>query len=317
MIEPLRQLAPIEVSGWEEDEFGVFPQGARAKGAYLAPEVVPDAVLRPRWRYLFKRSRGCYPEQFWAEIVAYRIGCLMGVAVPPAFAAVDSTTGSAGALIEWFYDEGSDSFIWAGEFLQSMFPGFDRDLGSTHTLKGNETLLRAMSYLTSAEDRSFRENWRQWWVDALLFDALIGNTDRHQDNWGFIFRNNPPAITLAPMFDNGTSLGHERHAKQFSVWSEANVNKYVAAGKHHVRWGFEPRVDEREPFEVVQLALRRWPATRQTAVERLRFSPGDMAESLADLPTLALPVPFGEERMRFMLRLLTKRYEKIKAILLE
>lgn len=108
---------------------------------------------------------------------------------------MDSTTGSAGALIKWFYDKGSDSFIWAGEFLQSMFPGFDRDLGSTHTLKGNETLLRAMSYLTSAEDRSFRENWRQWWVDALLFDALIGNTDRHQDNWGFIFRNNPPAIT--------------------------------------------------------------------------------------------------------------------------
>ncbi|MBT9499077.1 MAG: HipA domain-containing protein [Zoogloea sp.] len=317
MIETLRQIATFNVNGWEEDEFGVFPQGARAKGAYLTPGDVPEAVLRPGWRYLFKQSRKCYPEQFWAEIVAYRIGCLMGIKVPPAFAAIEGSSGACGALIEWFYDEGSDIFIWAGEFLQRMFPDFDREKGTTHTMHGNEILLRAMAVLAKAEDRSFRENWRQWWVDALLFDALIGNTDRHQDNWGFIFRNNPPAITLAPMFDNGTSLGHERHAEQFSKWRARDVDKYIAGGKHQVRWGFEPQKGEQRPFEVVKLALAKWPATRAGAMERLNFSPDAMAQSLVDLAELQLPVPFGRERMDFMLQLLTRRYNELKVILFE
>jgi hypothetical protein len=46
-------------------------------------------------------------------------------------------------------------------------------------MKDNTVLMRAFSF-----QNPLKTNWQQWWVDALLFDALIGNTDRHQDNWG-------------------------------------------------------------------------------------------------------------------------------------
>jgi hypothetical protein len=70
------QIAAFVVSGWEVDaEFGVFPQGARAKEAVFAPDPAPEPVLLSDRRYLFKRSKRSYPDQFWGEVVAYRVGC--------------------------------------------------------------------------------------------------------------------------------------------------------------------------------------------------------------------------------------------------
>lgn len=40
--------------------------------------------------------------------------------------------------------------------------------------------------------------------DMFVVDALIGNTDRHFGNWGFIKRNND--ISFAPVYDCGSSL---------------------------------------------------------------------------------------------------------------
>ena len=76
-IQPLIQTAVFDVADWEVDaEFGVFPQGARAKDAVFAPSPPPESVITPSKRYLFKRSKSSYPDQFWGEVVAYRVGCL-------------------------------------------------------------------------------------------------------------------------------------------------------------------------------------------------------------------------------------------------
>ncbi|WP_322104974.1 hypothetical protein [Paraburkholderia sp. J41] len=132
MIEPIAprcQQATIEVAHWEVDaEFGIFPQGARAKDAVFAPDLPADPCVAPHKRYLFKRSKRSYPDQFWGEIVAYRVGCRIGLQVPPAFSAVNSETGYPAALIEWFYDD-QERFVLAGDYLQSIVRDFDRVKG--------------------------------------------------------------------------------------------------------------------------------------------------------------------------------------------
>ena len=40
--------------------------------------------------------------------------------------------------------------------------------------------------------------------EMYIVDALLGNFDRHGANWGFLKKNNK--YTLAPIFDNGSSL---------------------------------------------------------------------------------------------------------------
>ncbi len=48
--------------------------------------------------------------------------------------------------------------------------------------------------------------WEQFF-DLLVFDALIGGTDRHYNNWGVLEKaDNGSFLRLAPAFDNGVSL---------------------------------------------------------------------------------------------------------------
>lgn len=42
--------------------------------------------------------------------------------------------------------------------------------------------------------------------DMFIVDALIGNWDRHNGNWGFLYNNKTDEIKLAPVYDCGSSL---------------------------------------------------------------------------------------------------------------
>lgn len=42
--------------------------------------------------------------------------------------------------------------------------------------------------------------------DMFIVDALIGNWDRHNGNWGFLYNANTDEVSLAPVFDCGSSL---------------------------------------------------------------------------------------------------------------
>ncbi len=303
------QRAAFEISDWTVDsEFGVFPQGARAKDAVFAPEHQTDPVLLPGRRYLFKRSKRSYPDQFWGEVVASRVGCLLGLEVPPAFIAWNAESELSAALIEWFYVDGQESFVMAGDFLQKIRPDFDRDKGTRHNMKDNALLLRAF-----AVGKLLHTEWRQWWVNALLFDALIGNTDRHQDNWGLIFQSD--GCRLSPLFDNGTSLGHERFTDRVGTWSELELDRYIDKGKHHVRWSLDDAQPERGHLALLGRAFAEWPDTREQAKARLAFSPAELAGCIADLLDLDVPVRLSPERHTFMLRLLKRRHELLVSLL--
>lgn len=42
--------------------------------------------------------------------------------------------------------------------------------------------------------------------NMFVVDALIGNWDRHNGNWGFLYNNITDEVTLAPVYDCGSSL---------------------------------------------------------------------------------------------------------------
>jgi hypothetical protein len=312
-VAPLIQSALFDVATWDIDaEFGVFPQGARAKDAVFAPKPPPEPILIESKRYLFKRSKKSYPDQFWGEIVAYRLGCLLGVPVPPAFASWNSNTEHCAALIEWFYADRNEAFVMAGDFLQRVQPDFDRKRGAHHNLQDISRLMRSFTF-----HKILEPGWRQWWTDALLFDALIGNTDRHQDNWGLIFSRDQKAVhgRLSPLFDNGTSLGHERLVDRVNAWSEQDYERYIGKGRHHVKWSLVSHTLQNGHLELLSCALREWPETCETALARLNFTANDLSDSFSDLLGIAAPIPFSRERMTFMLNLLTRRHTLLKSML--
>jgi hypothetical protein len=81
--------------------------------------------------------------------------------------------------------------------------------------------------------------WRDWWARTLAFDAIIGNTDRHSENWGFLIEPaaGPARYALAPAFDNGTSLGYiigESQLVRFTGPDE--LRRLIERGRHHFGW---------------------------------------------------------------------------------
>lgn len=65
-----------------------------------------------------------------------------------------------------------------------------------------EDLMQTMNEQTAIDQVSLKE--RFW--DMFIVDALIGNWDRHNGNWGFLYDTNTDEMELAPVYDCGSSL---------------------------------------------------------------------------------------------------------------
>lgn len=68
-----------------------------------------------------------------------------------------------------------------------------------------------------------------------MFDTLIGNQDRHCDNWGVI-RNTNDSYRLAPLYDNGCALGHLIHETDLDVFlrDSERMAGFIRRGKSMV-----------------------------------------------------------------------------------
>lgn len=184
-------IAAFDVVAWPPDEeHQVFPEGSREKRLLRCPEPCPHPVLIPAHRYLFKKSRPIYPQQFWAEVVAYHVGRVCDVPVVPTFPAFDSHAHDCGALIEWFYgygDRPNELFVSGGPFMKAAIEDYDFKRGRQHNFLTIEAVCKALAH-QRAPGAKLGAGWLSAWARLLTFDALIGNTDRHHENWGFLVR---------------------------------------------------------------------------------------------------------------------------------
>jgi hypothetical protein len=312
----LLQDQAIDVATWPaDDKYGAaYPEGARPKRTVFSPADTHCEILKPDWRYLFKQSATPYPEQFWVEVVAYQVGLQLGISVPPAFAAFDSTTGRCGALIEWFYRENEQTFIPAGDIFQQAIPDFDRRRGTQHNL------LEARQFSAQRLGRSSFIPLAM----MLMFDSLIGNSDRHQDNWGYLVtieRNadgtQTSEMSFAPWFDNGTSLGHERFVQKVEGWNDARFRSYIERGCHHFR---ESRTDTHRITHVESMRMIAEHAPSISAMLRAkleRFDIDVLHEQLLSLSRLDLPNEsrLTAGRVEFMMKLIGHRKALLQEIL--
>ena len=47
---------------------------------------------------------------------------------------------------------------------------------------------------------------KEWFWNTFIVDALIGNFDRHNGNWGFLYDTNTDKLEIAPIYDCGSCL---------------------------------------------------------------------------------------------------------------
>lgn len=95
-------------------------------------------------------------------------------------------------------------FTANGLVLQDFASLKNTIIDSGHNGYGTELsdILKTMEEQTAIDPPSLIE----WFWDMFIVDALIGNWDRHNGNWGFLYDNNTDKITLAPVYDCGSCL---------------------------------------------------------------------------------------------------------------
>ena len=240
--------------------------------------------------------------------------------VPPAYPAWDSRNSECAALIEWFYGKPGDDwqgYLPGGWFMKASIKDYDFKRGTQHNFGTIEgwCMLLSVTRLLSKNRVGLNTDWEMGWARVLTFDALIGNTDRHHENWGFLMTRtgNPPEIRLqlAPAFDNGTSLGHERPESQFQRFEQARyLQGYIRKGHHHMR------LHQHDPkqagfAELLLNLVKKYPQSQSAIDAVLHFDTGKLTAAVMELTQLELPVPLSEARARFMLRLVLARRDAL------
>ena len=301
----------LDVSEWQkDDDFGIFPIGSRSKSTFRCPRPPPLPGLLAHHRYLYKQSSHRYPWQFLCEVLAARIGAAAELPVPRAWVAEDRRTGTTGALIEFFYghpEVGGDALLVHGQdYLIREIPDFDTKRGHQHNL---ETVAKI---LTRLEDEERLVGWREFWSSAAAFDAVIGNTDRHQENWGILWPSDGSPGRMAPLFDNGTSLGHEILDGRLGAQRGADaLDRYVRRGRHHLWWQSGDRRGGLH-FELVDLVLSSWPATATGPRRLAELDDRALEEMVADLAEWPVASGWTNDCSLFVLDLLSARVDMLR-----
>lgn len=253
--------------------------------------------LRENKRWLFKESRLiCTPNRSeptgedWAEKAAAEIASLISVrAARVELAEYNNRRGSA-----------SLNFISSGEHLEhgneilaGRVFGYDKTKKlkqSNHTI---QNIVKAIKSMFSSE-RHVQIVLEQL-AGYIVLDALIGNTDRHHENWGLLSRvvriDDPiedwdyPVMqriySVAPSFDHASSLGRELlDSTRQRFLSEGRMLKYVKNGRGGIYQHGRDKHGE-NPLEMVKFAYRLYPGFFRPTLMTLENVP--LADILAVL----------------------------------
>ena len=225
-------------------------------------------VLLDGRRWLFKEARPGTGED-WAEKAAAEVARVIGVRAETVELA--EYAGRRGCISLNFVDvKAGQALVHGNEILSMRVTGYDKSKTfrqSDHTLANIEAAIRGL-FGPAQADGALTEL-----ASYMVLDALIGNTDRHHENWGLLIRvqTDPRAsiLSVAPSFDHASSLGRElRDERRDELLAGNRVSWYVGKG----RGGLFRNPDERHganPLRFAMLAAKAYPAFFWPALERV------------------------------------------------
>ena len=196
----------------------------------------------------------------WAEKIAYEIARKMGILAPTVdLALCHAANGEPrrGSVTQSF---SSEYELYHGN---QILTGMDAHYKSEQRFKQKtHTVQRIFASMDIFETDSFAEQCRVRLAEYFIFDAVIGNVDRHHENWGIlrklVHRNSRGR--LAPTFDHASSLGRElldcggkRSRKRYL--EELGIGRY-ADRAHGAIFTTEASARAPSPLELVRWCLK-------------------------------------------------------------
>lgn len=259
---------------------------------------------------LFKRGR---ENEDWSEKVAAEVALLLGL--PAARVELASADREPGVVSLSFLGP-ADQLVHGNELLMDLwadYPVEDRYGVGEHALPA---VAQALSRAQAGPPPGAAPPWEGFdavdqLVGYLLLDALIGNTDRHHENWAVIRRPGAGGL-LAPTYDHASCLGrNEPEAKIEARLSGRDPRVTVAHYAARARSALYRAPGQGRPMTTLEAILAAADVRPRAAcafAERLRaLEPAAFAALLERVPKARI----RPASQRFAVALLTENRRRI------
>ncbi len=147
--------------------------GTRDKKIYLNPE---DGELY-YFKQSFKKGQRDYKHEFWSEIIASEVGQLLGFDILEYHIAIRGNV--VGCISKSMINQASEELIEGGKYLQAFDNTFKPEKVKHRNQYNFDLILKAL--ISFKKEKHLKEL-----AETIVFDTLIGNSDRHQENWAII-----------------------------------------------------------------------------------------------------------------------------------
>ena len=267
---PIVTVEPAHVNGQEA-------MGGKRKFWCCLPD-------RPN-HWLFKFPRPGTGEH-WAEKVAAEVAGQFKIPHPPVELAIFQN--QRGTITESFLtDRGRErktiGLVHGNEVLAGRILGYDQKQQfhqSQHTL---DNILLALERTFTGDVVAIQRQMAEY----LVFDAIIGNTDRHHENWALLRWQKEEKWygALAPTYDHATSLGRELTAeRRTELLVQKRIGWYSERGHGAI---FAAETDKRGicPLGIARLGMLKYSSVFRPALERF------FGESTLNLEGVMVRIP--------------------------
>ena len=217
----------------------------------------PNSPEGPEWLFKFPTAN---TGGHWAEKIAYEIARKMRVLAPRVELAICCAADGEqrrGSITESFTSE--YELYHGNQILARMDPNYDRDWKSEYN---KHTIERIFAGMDLFETNSFAERCKVKLAGYFILDAVIGNVDRHHENWGILRKRIDENWKgrLAPTFDHASSLGRElldtgRRKSRELYLRELGIEIYAKRARGAI-FTAETDAHGRSPLELIRWCLQ-------------------------------------------------------------
>lgn len=285
-----------------------------------SPELVEQLGSKPKFWFwlrgdterpwLFKYAREGTGEH-WSEKVAAEVA--QALLLPAAQVDLAEFNGKRGIASRSFVPRhAAFDLVHGDELLAGHVIGYDRTKTFRHSSHSVSNIVQAISAVFP--DPLTREMYLTRFAGYLLLDALIGNTDRHHQNWGVlrcVMPDGTASYELAPTFDHASSLGrNEPEGNLRRRLNENTILSYARKGRGGIYWLSADTKGE-NPLKLVENAAARWPGYFRPWLQLLHLLDHDTFRSVvARIP----PDWMSETQKEFCIRFLTETSSELRKL---
>lgn len=152
--------------------------GTRAKKYLQAPDGKFYYFKRSQYKDASDTKPGKdFKYEFWSEVIAFEVGTMLGFNVLKYDIAIEGEI--MGCICESMINSEQEELIEGVKYLQAFSPHYDPEK------KEHQTWYTFQLIEYALENAKLKEEIIHI-IEIIIFDALIGNGDRHQENWAVI-----------------------------------------------------------------------------------------------------------------------------------